>query len=382
MSESTTTGRRGARRAEAVRRGSPGGRLQVGEYVGSPAAVAAQAVRRAGLRPGLDRSFGCAPELHGQVVAQEPPAGSDLGRNGLVTLYVAAPGAGSAQVEETRASVQEPPALARSLTTTCEEPSPQGTARARRSRKRGSAAIAPRMFEVPPAPIPPGARPFSESRAGQGEEERTQEWSYPSSPRAWDQSEREVPREESVDGQPGEELTHEEFVVHVEDLFAARASAGLPWWRRGSVRPVGGELRIRLAKRPWLVRVMGAMVAVWVVVGVAGVLAGHATETHTASVRSPSASRAASPVIQAHEAFSARGTVAARVQRSAAAPTARAHRGTARHSGVEAGVRPAAVVARPLNRQAAVWPPRAAPAAASTPAASGQERGQGGPFSP
>ena len=54
----------------------------VGEYVGQLAADAAQAVRRAGLKPGLDRSFGCEPELLGLVVAQDPVAGSDLARNG------------------------------------------------------------------------------------------------------------------------------------------------------------------------------------------------------------------------------------------------------------------------------------------------------------
>jgi PASTA domain len=68
------------------------GTLIVGDHVGAPAASAAQSVRRAGLRPGLDRSFGHPTEETGRVVAQEPPAGSEAPRNAMVTLYVAAPG--------------------------------------------------------------------------------------------------------------------------------------------------------------------------------------------------------------------------------------------------------------------------------------------------
>jgi hypothetical protein len=70
----------------------PRGNVLVGEYVGRTAVDAAQAVRRVGLRPGLERSLGCEPELVGQVVAQEPPPGSELARNSMVTLYVGAPG--------------------------------------------------------------------------------------------------------------------------------------------------------------------------------------------------------------------------------------------------------------------------------------------------
>jgi len=65
-------------------------------------------VRRAGLCPGLDRSFGCEAELIGLVVAQEPAAGSDLARNGMVTLYVAAPGAGP--MDEEPAATEAAPA--------------------------------------------------------------------------------------------------------------------------------------------------------------------------------------------------------------------------------------------------------------------------------
>jgi hypothetical protein len=92
MTDRTTTSGRAIAGAKSSARGGPSGREAVGHYVGQPAGDAAQAVRRAGLRPGLDRLFGCAVELIGLVVAQDPTAGSSLARNGMVTLYVAAPG--------------------------------------------------------------------------------------------------------------------------------------------------------------------------------------------------------------------------------------------------------------------------------------------------
>src|ERR1700683_4408612 len=100
MTDRTASSGRAVERSKSARRGGPSGRQAVGDYVGRPASDAAQAVRRAGLRPGLDRSFGCASELVGQVVEQEPTAGSDLTRNGLVTLYVAAPGVAEMTSEE------------------------------------------------------------------------------------------------------------------------------------------------------------------------------------------------------------------------------------------------------------------------------------------
>lgn len=69
------------------------GRLRVGDLVGLSAGDAARAIRRAGLRPELERCFGHAQELVGRVVEQEPPAGRELARNGLVRIFVAAPDA-------------------------------------------------------------------------------------------------------------------------------------------------------------------------------------------------------------------------------------------------------------------------------------------------
>jgi hypothetical protein len=69
------------------------GGIVVREYVGQLASEAVRAVRRAGLRPGLERSFGYEQDLWGQVVAQEPAAGQELASNGHVRLFIAAPSA-------------------------------------------------------------------------------------------------------------------------------------------------------------------------------------------------------------------------------------------------------------------------------------------------
>ena len=112
---------------------------------------AAQAVRRAGLRPGLDRSFGCAEELIGLVVAQEPTAGSSMARNGMVTLYVAAPGSEPIDDETDAAQVEsggpELAALAQAEAEQAEAAS--APARVRR-RKQGRARRAARARQGRP----------------------------------------------------------------------------------------------------------------------------------------------------------------------------------------------------------------------------------------
>src|ERR1700730_348019 len=92
MNATAATPARTAEHGADGHRGKPRG-LVVSEYVGQTAADAAMSIRRARPRPGLGRSLGWEPELVGQVVAQEPTAGSELARNAMVTLYVAAPAA-------------------------------------------------------------------------------------------------------------------------------------------------------------------------------------------------------------------------------------------------------------------------------------------------
>src|SRR3979490_1222073 len=72
-------------------RRSPRGAVAVGDYVGDPAAEAARAVRRLGLRPGLDPQFGGAPHTIRLALAPQPQAGSEAPRGAMVTLYVSAP---------------------------------------------------------------------------------------------------------------------------------------------------------------------------------------------------------------------------------------------------------------------------------------------------
>lgn len=70
--------------------------VSVDDYLGVSAGDAARALRRAGLRPALDRQVGHAPETVGLVVAQDPAGGQMQPRGAMVTLYVAAPGPGEA----------------------------------------------------------------------------------------------------------------------------------------------------------------------------------------------------------------------------------------------------------------------------------------------
>jgi len=245
MSNTSATRPREPERARAAPRGSSGGRLLVGEYVGQAAGEAAQAVRRAGLRPSLDRSFGYAPDLVGSVVAQEPPAGSDLGRNGLVTLYVAAPGLaapdgdGGDGLPELRDPVADalPPAAA--------SPSPRVEPRARRPRKPGRAARAPHVFETPLAPVPPVFQPATETLERDAEADWAEDWECGSSAPSWGQQ----PRDEIPDELAVEQFMDEEFVVHVDDLFAGRVGGSPPAWRRLYPRRPPRGLRAGLRAR-------------------------------------------------------------------------------------------------------------------------------------
>ncbi|HTU79161.1 MAG TPA: PASTA domain-containing protein [Solirubrobacteraceae bacterium] len=341
----------------------------VGDYVGQPASDAAQAVRRAGLRPGLDRSFGCAPELVGQIVAQEPPAGSDLTRNGLVTLYVAAPGAAEMTGEEQPAPA--PANVAPAAPDAGEEDAPSAAA-PRRRRKSRRAASTGKVFETPPTPAPPSEAPPHESEQAEG-------WDHDGAGESvWlDQA---AVGEEPGDELAGDELT-DEFVVHVDDLFAGR---GRPLWRR--VYPRRG-VRVRLAGHPWLFGITGAMLAVWVVVGVAAALAGHPRSAHRTS--------AARTIVKQDGAARPAGAV----KPSPSRPPAAAHRGigaSRRHRRRTAPVAAAPSVSRAPARSVPVTPqasapvapasPRPEPAPATAPPASAPapapEQTGGGPFSP
>jgi hypothetical protein len=187
-----------------------GGRLTVGDYVGLTASQAAQAVRRAGLRAALERSFGCAPELMGQVVAQEPTAGSVLQRNRIVVLHIAAP------------AMAEPDA---------------------------------RIHE------PVGETPVSQ-RLALGD---------PPAPDVTDE-----PHESALYERDGLSTETDELVVHADDIFAGRRGE-LPVWRRYPRRrltTVVCAVRVRLAKRPRFVAVVGALLALWAAVAISSTTSG------------------------------------------------------------------------------------------------------------
>ena len=284
-----------ARGVQGARRGGPGGRLVVGEYVGEPAAEAAQAVRRAGLRPGLERSFGCEPALLGLVVAQEPSAGGALARNGLVTLFVAAPSAAEAEPDNEELRGEEPESDEVSEAAVLEVDAP--SARARRSRKPGLAGRAPERFDTPPAPVCPevehaeesSAEPLVDAGDGWGDPVR---FAGDGSP------------QDDFDG-PLDELAREEFVVHVDDVFAGRGARWGSSWSRVYPRrrsSVGGGVRARVAEHPWLVRVAAGLLAVWALVGVAAALAGHPASERYSSVLSGGTARTPARVIRAPKA--------------------------------------------------------------------------------
>jgi PASTA domain len=67
-------------------------RVTVEDYDHQSAADAAIALRRAGLRPALERTFHWGEDTHGLVVAQEPAAGNEVPLDSTVLLFVSAPG--------------------------------------------------------------------------------------------------------------------------------------------------------------------------------------------------------------------------------------------------------------------------------------------------
>ncbi len=387
-----------SRRAKTVRRGGGSGSEVVGDYVGRLAGEAAQAVRRAGLRPGLDRSFGCPAELVGLVVAQDPLAGSELTRNGMVMLYVAAPGGELASGDDANAhvgsgrcddelSVEAP---------IDEQPStsPAARVRARRRRKRRHARRYVEQTLASPAPaaiesvLPEGspARPAVES---------VQAW-----PADLDAPQGAL-EDELADEQNGREFGHEDFVVHLEDVLAGRS--GSPGWRRVYPRRrrvigglgVGGRFRAWLGEHSVLAGVVGVALVLWVVVGVASTLQGDRAGTARvgalaikpmpgAKSPDPTPRPRSAQMLPAHKtAGRSRRAHPARSRASRPVPQ------TARQP-----VRPAApavndAVVAPARREVPVpveapvpRPSEARAPRASTPPARASEQSGGGPFSP
>jgi hypothetical protein len=375
-------------RAKTTRRGGPSGRQAVGDYVGQPAGDAAQAVRRAGLRPGLDRSFGCAEELTGLVVAQEPTAGSDLARNGMVTLYVAAPGTepvdGDTDADGLDSDVAPPAPSAPVQVEVAQGEGPSAPARARR-RKPGRARRAAPAFDPAPAPVLPGrdAEAQPPTLAQPAVEQR---WDW--SPETFEQDGERL--DDDASDELGEhEFPHDEFVVHLDDVDDVLAGRGGPAvWRRAyprrrtiGRRGDGRGVRAWLGQHRLAAGAVGTALAAWAVVGVGSALDGHHTHTATASVVSQ---RPAGT----HRTVAAKPAPALSSNALHATPRsspARSAPSRPRHSAPRRR-RPAAALVReavPPPKEAAVPAAPSTPAArASAPPAPAQEQTQGGLFSP
>ena len=312
--------------------------------MGQPAGDAAQAVRRAGLRPGLDRSFGCAEELTGLVVEQEPTAGSDLARNGMVTLYVAAPGNEPVDGDTDTAGLDSdapPPASPAPVQVdVATSEGPTTPARARR-RKPGHARRAAPAFDPPPAPAFPD--PDSEAQPptvplAQPAVEQSWNWS----PETFEQDGEQL-ADDTSDELDEPEFTHDEFVVHldeVDDVLAGRAGPAL--WRRVyprrrtiERRSDGHGARAWLGQHRLAAGAVGAALAAWAVVGVGSALDGHHTHTPTAS-----ASVVSKRPTGTHRAAAAKPAPALSSKRYTRRPDPRRLRalshvhGTARRSGI------------------------------------------------
>ncbi len=394
MTDRTASAGRTVERSKSARRGGPSGRQAVGDYVGQAAGDAAQAVRRAGLRPGLDRSFGCAEELIGLVVAQEPAAGSSLARNGMVTLYVAAPGSEPIDEGTDAAQVEsggpEPAAVASVEAEQAEAAS--APVRVRR-RKRGRARRAAPVVDPPPAPVLPDRASASELPTvvlAQPAVEPPSEW----------QPEPGGPDGEPLGDEAPEELgeeaaADEEFVVHVEDVFAGRS--GPVRWRGVYPRPRAlRELGAGRGVRGWLREhrvagaAVGAAILLWAIVGFASALDGQHSHPQDASAITRGDRAGTRHRTQASKRAPAPSTRTLRAAPRSAARTAqpRPPLGARRRRPAAAPVRE--TVAPPVAPVGEAPAPRAPPAAAPVPAAppasdppaAAPEQTGGGLFSP
>jgi hypothetical protein len=397
MTDRTAAPERGIQRAKTTRRGGPSGRQAVGDYVGQPAGDAAQAVRRAGLRPGLDRSFGCAEELTGLVVAQEPTAGSDLARNGMVTLYVAAPGNepvdGDTDAARLDSDVPPPAPSAPVQAEGAQSEAPSAPARARRRKPRRARRAAP-AFDPPPAPVPVDR--------GAEAQPPTVPLAQPAVEPRWDWSQETFEQDgERLDDDASDELgehefPHDEFVVHLDDVEDVLARRGGPAvWRRAyprrrtmGRRGDGRGVRAWLGQHRLAAGAVGAGLAAWAVVGVGSALDGHHPHTSTASAsvvnqRPAGTDRSAA----AKSAPALRSKALHATPRSSPAQSAQSR---PRHSAPHRRRPPAPALVREAVAPPVAPPKEAAvPAAPSTPAARAsapsapaQEQTQGGLFSP
>jgi hypothetical protein len=305
--------------------------------VGRRAGEAAQAVRCAGLKPGLERCFFSGTgHSFGTVVRQDPAPGSELARNGLVVLYVAAPG----EAEESSPSASEnqaPPADARGKP----EPASTRAPSARRRRKAKLAGRAETSFSPPPLPTP---------RVPETQSAESPAHAEVSGPRVVAQE----PQWES------NELGAEELVIHAGDVFGD--ATGLSSYRGRF------ELRATLSRHSRFVAGVLGLLAVWLVVGVFAALGHQDAPTHGTArpiAKSVAHQVAASPIPRPPGKRRRRTTA-----RSWHRRRKRTH---------HAALRPSSKLAHEADASAPVRPPTTAAPPAR---AASQGRSKGGQFSP
>jgi hypothetical protein len=265
MTDTSTLTRPGA---AGSRRGAPSRLQRVDDFLGEHANEAAQAVRRAGLKPGLERSVGHAPELLGHVIAQEPEAGAELARNGLVVLYVAAPGTSVDGQENAEPAAIEPPEGEQPTRALDRAELASDSATARRRRK--TRAQSPPAFDVAPAP-----RPRDDG-----------------APVDWPEHEAEIDGDVIVwERVEPREVLDDDYVIAADALFAREPDGS----RRRARRRIG-SLRSRLAESPILVRAgLAMLLLLWLLVaGTAALLAHGSSQAHPAAALAPG-TRVATP---------------------------------------------------------------------------------------
>lgn len=395
MSDRTAVPERVRERAKTARRAGVLSGQPVGDYVGQPAGEAAQAVRRAGLRPGLDRSFGCAAELTGLVVAQDPVAGSELARNGMVTLYVAAPGSDLLDEEAAGLPATDEPPLSEQAE---DAPSPPPSMPARRRRRKPGHGERTVLAKQTPSPAGVETSPAADWR-----EQTTVEL-----PAQW--TDELEASDGAAQGEPGEAVDEREpaidpLVAQAQDVLAGRG--GPPAWRRayprrGTTRAErsGSRVRAWLGAHRLLAGALGVALGLWMLVGVAAMLSGHPRARiagAAAPLRTPAARHQRSPAkpAPAPKAKTRKASTPARPARRRGRRWARPRRRASRAIRHPAPApNPARTVAAPAVREAAAPagaaagpPPAAQPSQApasqpSPPSPPAPEQSGGGLFSP
>jgi PASTA domain len=359
MSESIPTSRQATAAGGAAQQ--PGGQPVVGDYLGCPASEATRAIRRAGLRPGLERSFGYPAQITGEVVAQEPAAGTQVARSSLVRIFVAAPGDTPDQHDASPAET-----LAASDVATVEPTGPDEESAG--ERLQAAASVPPRAERAAHRRKP---RPAVLRRADDAESHGQQTALSEADPDADASSlaTAAVSSEaRSAEGQGGcsdAEIERASAIFSQGGGWRRAAWRGLPSWR--SLLGLDGHVQLRR----WLAVGAGGVAALWVLVAiVVALIGGHApTSAHpgnAAPSRVPRAARA-----------DAAGRSAHRGERRAAAQT---HRYAGKRTVVVVVTR--TITTRPQPVAAPPVPAASEPQVAPSAAAGEVEQVGGGPFSP